>query len=299
MKIKIIPFLSAGLVLIFLAGCEKIVTNVELPKAVSKLVVHSYISPTDIVSSRITTSMPITQSVDFSMDRWVKNATVRLTGPGSVSEAMSYDNFLNKYTTTDANFRPLAGQEYQISVSTPDGRQVSGSCKVPRLNTSVRIMKIASSQDGQFSYNYKVWFEFDDIPGEPYFYRIQAFAVEEYIDPNTQQATIRESEVWFNDKKNIIDTRLREGGTFVVEGQHYFYGWDGPFSFKMKGYRILFLSTDEHYYHFHRSVNQFDGDNPFAEPVMVYTNINNGLGIFAAYNVFMKEVPIQSIPGGN
>lgn len=43
-------------------------------------------------------------------------------------------------------------------------------------------------------------------------------------------------------------------------------------------------NSDENYYKYHRSLETSGNDNPFTEPSLVYTNINNGLGCFAAYN---------------
>jgi hypothetical protein len=44
--------------------------------------------------------------------------------------------------------------------------------------------------------------------------------------------------------------------------------------------------TDQHYYWYHRSVyqQQTSDGNPFAEPALIYTNMQGGLGVFAAFN---------------
>lgn len=49
---------------------------------------------------------------------------------------------------------------------------------------------------------------------------------------------------------------------------------------------VSLLHTDENYYRYHDAIARQDAtiDNPFAEPVLIPTNINGGLGCFAGYN---------------
>ena len=47
---------------------------------------------------------------------------------------------------------------------------------------------------------------------------------------------------------------------------------------------VYLLNCNYDYYSFHRSVDNYTGDNPFAEPTLIYSNVNEGLGIFAAAN---------------
>jgi len=57
---------------------------------------------------------------------------------------------------------------------------------------------------------------------------------------------------------------------------------------------LFFLAlTDIHYYNYHRSVFNFDGENPFSEPSPVYSNIEGGLGVFAAFNGSTIEVDLE------
>ncbi len=55
------------------------------------------------------------------------------------------------------------------------------------------------------------------------------------------------------------------------------------------------LHTDRYYYEYHRSVIRSTRaqDNPFAEPVLVYSNIQDGLGVFAAFDRQTVEVRIK------
>ena len=46
---------------------------------------------------------------------------------------------------------------------------------------------------------------------------------------------------------------------------------------------IQLLTTDYHYYQYHISINNYESGNPFAEPTRIYSNVENGYGVFAGY----------------
>ncbi|MFQ5636990.1 MAG: DUF4249 family protein [bacterium] len=76
----------------------------------------------------------------------------------------------------------------------------------------------------------------------------------------------------------------------LFDGEFYdldisFYNYSEP----IEMFIVVLLTTSESYYNFHKSVDQQNAteDNPFAEPVPIYTNIENGLGVFAGYSSFV------------
>ena len=59
-------------------------------------------------------------------------------------------------------------------------------------------------------------------------------------------------------------------------------------------YAVLRTTTEEYYqYNFTSDLQASVESNPFAQPVQVYDNIENGLGIFAGYSQVEKEVTIK------
>jgi hypothetical protein len=48
--------------------------------------------------------------------------------------------------------------------------------------------------------------------------------------------------------------------------------------------KIYLLNTDKPYYDYHKSIEKYQsGETPFTEASPIYSNIKDGLGIFAAY----------------
>ena len=59
-------------------------------------------------------------------------------------------------------------------------------------------------------------------------------------------------------------------------------------------YALLRTTTEEYYQHnYTRKLQSFVRSNPFAQPVQVFDNIDNGLGIFAGYSQMKKDVTFK------
>jgi hypothetical protein len=43
------------------------------------------------------------------------------------------------------------------------------------------------------------------------------------------------------------------------------------------------IHASEEYYRFHKALSNYNQSNPFVEPTIVYSNVENGLGVFAGY----------------
>ena len=84
-------------------------------------------------------------------------------------------------------------------------------------------------------------------------------------------------------QENVYD---RQGNVVLVPGDFL----DLAFSLHV----ILRTTTEEYYkYNYTRDLQASTEDNPFAQPVQVFDNIEGGLGIFAGYNQVEKEVTIK------
>ena len=59
-------------------------------------------------------------------------------------------------------------------------------------------------------------------------------------------------------------------------------------------FALLRTTTEEYYnYHYTRDLQASVENNPFAQPVLVFDNIDGGLGVFAGYSQTEKEVTIK------
>jgi hypothetical protein len=115
-------------------------------------------------------------------------------------------------------------------------------------------------------------YEFDDAAGEINYYRLVPYEVR-YMTWNTDTAIYRAGWELFTDE-NADGTHISKSFTF-----DYYDGGDSLIACDM-----YLMNCNYDYYSFHRSVENSGMENPFSEPTLVYTNVNGGLGIFAAAN---------------
>jgi hypothetical protein len=145
----------------------------------------------------------------------------------------------------------------------------------------VEITGIESSEYGPT----KVSLRFRDIPGKGNFYRISAGTT---INMDFYNETYFE-EIGFERGESFISDKNKEDEYFYLK-TYEIYQYDSNSSLLY----ISLLLTDENYYNYHRSIYSYEGDNPFSEPSPVFTNINGGLGIFAAVNGKITEFNLRA-----
>jgi hypothetical protein len=51
--------------------------------------------------------------------------------------------------------------------------------------------------------------------------------------------------------------------------------------------------VDETYYRYHNALSHYQGVDLFTEPTLVYSNVENGLGVFCSYHSMMDSVVVK------
>jgi hypothetical protein len=286
MRTKSLLYLTAAGI-IFWCSCEEIVDNVDLPEAKPKLVVYSYIQPgSDTVTAQVSLSKPITEPWSYEQP-FLDDAEVSIKIDQGQEIALHFDPNRNQYNSPVGASYFEAGKKYTINVKSSDGKEVAAECVIPAQNTSLRIVKI-DSVDIEERTRYRFRLEFDDPPGAPDHYRI----IPKAIMKSEWEGVVYtyEYDANFSYGEEYIAVKERDGETFILECDIEVWTdntWEG--GERLAGVKIYLLSTDEHYYHYHYSLKNYVPDNPFSEPTIIYTNMNNGLGVFAGYNPYLLE----------
>jgi hypothetical protein len=133
-----------------------------------------------------------------------------------------------------------------------------------------------------------------DPAGQENYYRPSAevrTVLMENVDRPPPFPLIR-SVYWPEDE--LTDDKAASGGVLYSPRGEFWFG--GPPEYKLEHYLVgQLLHVDRHYYLYHRSLRNAgrSQDNPFAEPVLVYSNVTGGLGVFAAYNRSNAEIRLR------
>ncbi|MDZ7934095.1 MAG: DUF4249 domain-containing protein [Emticicia sp.] len=297
---------------LMLLSCESLIKEIDpsfLPETDSKLVVACFISPQDtVLAAKVTeTKLLIGTTGDIRDD--VTNATVSLSD-GSKSIRLVYSPKLGYYRALPSELPILTGKSYTITVSTPDGRKVNSSTTVPN-NIAIKEVKIDSAKVDNFGRNantkvteYDVKVIWTDKAGEANYYRALNIydMILSYPDPRNPNKILNALNSTIVDLRTIDDKNtdgqlLSLNRTFIPDNfstNINFQGQDTKLSQRLNKIKVGLFQTDVHYYNYHTSLRrQRENNNPFAEPVLLYTNINGGFGCFGAYNATWQEFKIK------
>jgi len=270
--------------LLLMGACEKDITSEVKINSQPMLVVTSFISPQDTgLVVKVSKTRPAVGVVTSNSAK-VTDATVSISN-GTRAVRLNYDATRDIYWTEASTLPILPGETYLLTVSTPDGAQVTASCTVP-VTEGIAFTKLehsitTESYEGQGDYyRHSFDFQWQDAAGQENYYH--ALSLLEYFEPglNRNRRLPLDNygeKVFFSDEK-------QDGQLFASVGKFQYSSQDVlPSPLYLEAHLSV---TDRPYYLYHESIekqNQTNG-NPFAEPVIIYTNIQGGLGVFAAYN---------------
>lgn len=299
------PLFWSFVVLLSLSGCGNLVQEVsvdKIPAAQLKLVVQGFISPQDTVLAvyvdRPTSVLGLYTDAESPSRRYpVDNAivdisdgtrTVRLSKRnGLVPPAtVSYELY---YGVSTRDFPVVAGRTYTLSASAVGFPSVSAQCTVPTAvqPTDIRLDSTNQTSAGQQRRTYTSQLQWQDPAGARNYYRVTGQALLMYRSRTGTSATARDTTVYqtrslsFDGDNNVSDLN-RDGQRLTLNASLTLYGTtEQPQQFAM-----TLGNLDEGLYLFLEAVRnqRRQGSNPFSEPILIPSNIQNGLGYFGAFN---------------
>lgn len=283
----------AALAVLFLSGCQSLreeVQPLELTEQAEKLVVAGFISPQDsVLSVRVTRSQTITDETT-SPNGAVTDATVLLSGNGT-SVTLAF-NAKKQCYQVEARFLPVRnGQTYELSVRTPRGERVTGRCTVPKAVT-LKTVTLDSAQAADRTKQFVARYTWNDPAGETNFYQTAGTFTYVKQCPTCRGEALKPESVpvAFTAATGWVSNEVTNGGKLQTDGSLALLNPKATFgeNFQRATVQATLLHVDEAYFRYHRAVEQAAAakakENPFAEPVLIPSNVRGGLGCFAAYN---------------
>ena len=276
-----------------LLSCEKDITDTVHINTKPELVVTAFISPQDTAFEvRVSKTRPVVGRILTEEEARVKDATVRISHGGR-SVLLSYHAERQRYRARASLLPVMAGQTYTLQVTTPDNYIVTGSCTVPStegvvikdLQHAARKERWYDTQDiDQHTFS----FSWQDAPGRENYYHV--FAEREMEDP---QVHTRVRFAMTGDEEALFSDEKKDG--LVFSGSRSYIIFPGQPDPRPADLHLYLAVTDRAYYRYHQSLEQHQeaNGNPFAEPVLVYSNVTGGMGIFAAYNQLKATLRVE------
>lgn len=292
-----------SLIIITMASCQKDATNVKLPPAKIQLVVQSFISPQDtLIRVYVSESAPIfghKQQNNWGMINSLPDAKVEITH-NSIVYNLVFDANEQAYIIDTLQLKIIAGETYNIKVSR-GAEIVTATCTVPAplpFDLSLDKIELKAEIDPQtkdtLNMFYRLATSFTDLNTPTDYYRLhissnsqvweylydgQGNIVDSVLNDHENYAYFENSEQELVSDEEYQNKRVLQNSTIYLNDRHSGQIVSSTITFGM-------MHTDVNYYKYHTSAEAHlrNQGNPFAEPSLVFTNIQGGLGIFAAYN---------------
>jgi hypothetical protein len=294
-------------ILLFLISCETVVTP-ELPDEPQRLVVYSFFRPDQPIRFDVFKTASILGSPDPLPQR---NLSIALYQDDQLVETLLH----NDEDTYLSTLLAKPGATYRFEIQTANG-VVSGESTVPSAVAIDQATFSSEIQDinlGEFGYPASI--TFSDPADEVNYYALEVF-VNQCQEGCAESETFGElnevliEEVKVNTSGNTTIT-ISEGAN-GIEGLRYIYfsdnGFDGEtisLDFyiiptlidpdKAAEYTVQYVlkSIPEAYYEYLLTSDyqrRIQEEGTLAEPVQIYTNVQNGLGVFAGYDISVHRM---------
>lgn len=309
-----IIFPALVLILIF-ASCEKKL-DINLPDSEKHIVLNGIINPDSLIKVRISKSQNVLDNSDIE---YLSEADVKLFKDGE---------FLENLTSTGSGYfissiNPEINAVYKLTV---DYSVLNSVSTQNVLRNPVSIISVDTSKhitindygdgytDTAITMDFKIKLHDNANTSEFLFLSLTSMKpvydyngdipyltgyeeVSEYFDSN--DPVFRDGNNDFTIEKSsgkIFKDELFNGNDYEIEVniQHYFSMYQ-PEHFDSSMFYIKLYTVSEDFYKYVKSynLNQQSEYDPFAQPVQVFTNIENGLGLFTGYTIDTDSLIIE------
>ena len=276
-----IKYIFAFILIFSASSCEKEVKQARLPTFEQKLVIASFISPSDS-----------TCFITVSSNRRLYGDLSAFESPGSLSGTISdgyttlvLDSALKGLKFTNSKIRTEPGKTYRLKVMSDKGLAAEGECTVPQQRDFMIKADTFSVLHAVPGYNtwreFNIDISFNDFPGEVNYFRLNG-TFTGYLtpeEPGNFEIVRRQllfSRELFTDKEADSESVIKSSTGLAQSFSYY----DSAFI------KIYLMNTEKSYYLYHKSIEDYDsGDDPFSEVTPVYSNITGGLGVFTSFTV--------------
>jgi hypothetical protein len=277
---------AALFLFVLFTSCE-LTVDIDVPFEQQKLVLNSFFNTDSVWAATLSANQHI---LDTLYEQRVENALIVVYHAGAAVDTLMH---LSDGVYRADTGKPLPGKSYEIKAMAPGYPDVTSHSYVPlpTLITDIQVTKGASSE----GYPEDVFHvKFQDDPLVENFYQIYVEGESDYIDFET--AKIRKHRFRLGMATNDPSVRSNEysgfDGIFIKDV--LFTNGNGAISFTTQGqvmdfysYVIVTIRTLSKDYYNYKTTGRLQediSDNPFAQPINVYNNIDNGFGIFAGFS---------------
>jgi hypothetical protein len=277
---------------IFMTSCYS-TTEVELPLDKQFLVINSInFQPDSTWLIEVSKSQPF---LSTSNHEAIENAQVYIKDEDGV-EIQLEPVVINTRTYYASHHKPEIEKRYELSVHSPGFGSVKANSEIPNpqaisnlkievdstyLKEVLENLKNNPGYPVNFTKHVLCKASFSDPPNDKNFYELRLFS-----GYTSTTGTLKHIELQFLDLNGARVTYLTEDTQFngFVKSFEFYIPIANFLSSKKIYVSLRVLSPDYFSYQHTKSLQDGLSEDPFAQPVIVHNNIENGAGIFAGFS---------------
>ncbi|WP_207435254.1 DUF4249 domain-containing protein [Sabulibacter ruber] len=275
-----------------LAGCETVV-EVEVPEHTPKLAVQYTLNTDDPNKNMfVGRSQPVLSNDELWRTGLVRDASITIKDiAGAVKQQFvftpnEYNAEFGNYTPTGW-FVPEPGQQYTLTISAPNFETVQSTLTMPAPVPVVSTTFQPDSKNGRFNLSGMLRIQFNDLPNQQDNYRLMVQLLDNTGKPLGYAFSTEENDDIFGEEieqielYKVFDDGWANQGVITFSGKIGFYTGDNP----PTQLEVVLQHVTRDLFLYERSKDNYTEDNPFAEPLNLYSNIQNGYGNFGGITV--------------
>ena len=277
-----------------LSNCTKEI-EFDAQDIAPRIVVNSLFTNDSIWAAHISRSVGVLETTSYTT---IDDANVNIfDANANLVTTLTHQG--NGLYTSPTGLTPQANQSYTIEASASGYESVNASNSIPSAVPIYQLDTVTSTNsDGETILEATITFQ--DPPNISNYYMLEVYVTGTWINEGEQDTIeIREPLQISCDDINVETVnRFNFGGfentyLYLMLKDQNFDGENYSLTFSVINYaelkdldlfgEIRLVNTSEEYFNYLKSFNMYQQtiNNPFATPVQVYSNINNGMGIFA------------------
>lgn len=261
-------------------SCEKTV-DIPLPDEANKLVLNLLMNKDSIMMARVSLS---DRMKSFQQPVDMKDAVVNLYENGTFKETLKpYFNSTIFYYRSKT--LPKAGATYKVTAAVNGYTDVAGSDQIPDT-VEIGEMRLTVAQASTWQAKATITVQFHDDAAVQNYYRVRLYYIHEWVDQNGNGGRQKIQQYFEAEEAslNIWGDKVRPDfyttdALFNGRSPRFTFRADTDGSFKKMVVEISSLTYNSYNYLNSSFMAREKNDDGLSEKVIVFNNIENGLGI--------------------
>lgn len=334
MKRVLIYFSVFALLMFLTPSCEEII-EFKGEKTEPKIVLYAMLNADDTISVSVAKSHAVFDA-RYTPEQ-ISNATVKLYRDGVLIETLTYvppqpcqncpPAQYSRYVSQ--SIRPVPGSNYRIEAEVPGLTPVSAETSLPALVPIVSLDTV-TEQEGEYNTFLVTKVKFADPAATENYYRLTVTRLEGYYNgdpsvPYNPEASVNvvmsddsyaayadpiiapEQEedlfgMYISNTYNVFSDELISGREYDLMLKISYYRKPDTTRYEFVHFKIELHSITKDLFLYLRSYSAHlqTRDSFFAEPVLVYSNVTDGLGVVGsgvstATSIEIGEYPVEGV----